>query len=221
VVRENERLMDVVSGAWKGRLRPGWTVTVTESDPAAAASPARRALDDDALVAAAAAGDRTAFDTLVERHQRTVYQLCYRFVGRHEEALDLAQDVFLRAYRGLHRFRGASSFRTWIYRIGINACLNRVSGRAPVAEPLDDHRTLRDPGQDPASRLLSQERAERVRAAVARLPPRQRATLVLRVYQELSHEEIATVLGGSVGSAKANFFHALRNLRKLLEGEQG
>ena len=68
-----------------------------------------------------------AFDVIVERHRRSVYQLCYRFVGNHEDASDLSQDVFLRAYRGLGKFRGGSSLSTWLYRIGVNLCLNRVS----------------------------------------------------------------------------------------------
>ena len=72
------------------------------------------------------AGRAGAFDLIVERHRRPVYQLCYRFVGNHEDASDLSQDVFLRAYRGLRSFRGQSSLGTWLYRIGVNVCLNRV-----------------------------------------------------------------------------------------------
>src|SRR6202163_1066089 len=82
---------------------------------------------DAELVESCLAGRRESFDVLVERHQRHVYQLCYRFVGNHEDASDLAQDVFLRAYRGLKHFRGQSSIATWLYRIGVNVCLNRVS----------------------------------------------------------------------------------------------
>jgi RNA polymerase sigma-70 factor (ECF subfamily) len=176
-------------------------------------------LDEPALVAAAIAGDPGAFDAIVERHRRAVYQLCYRFVGNHEDASDLAQDVFLRAYRGLHKFRGGSSLATWLYRIGVNVCLNRLSVKAVPTEPIDEQQPV-DHRYEPATeRLVRAERARRVRAAIAQLPRKQRATLILRVYHEMPHQEIAQVLGSSVGAVKANFCHALSNLKKLLGGE--
>ena len=88
------------------------------------------AADDAALVRQCLAGDTDAFDVLVERHRRQVYQVCYRFVNNHEDASDLAQDAFLRAYRALHTFKGNSAFSTWLYRVAINVCLNRVSAEA-------------------------------------------------------------------------------------------
>ena len=131
-----------------------------------------------------------AFDVVVERHQRAVYQVCFRFVHRHEDAADLAQDVFLRAYRGLRRFKGQSALGTWLYRIGVNVCLNRVSARRTPETSRSRRRRFRG-RDDRASSLVRAERAARVRAAIARLPRKQRATLILRVYQDLSHEEIA------------------------------
>lgn len=188
--------------------RPGCKVTVTNST-------------DTELVAACLGGDRAAFDIIVERHRRHVYQLCYRFVGNHEDANDLAQDVFIRAYRGLGTFKSQASFGTWLYRIGVNVCLNKVSAKAPKAEsiePLIATSDQRVAAQDESATevLLRGERAEYVRAAIARLPKKQRATLVLRVYHDLPHDEIAKALGSSVGAVKANFFHALNNLKKLL-----
>lgn len=174
-------------------------------------------LDDRALVAACLSGSREAFDVIVERHRRAVYQLCYRYVGNHEDASDVAQEVFLRAYRALRRFKGDASVGTWLYRISVNASLNRIAARPHAAEPIETSEALADRGLDPASRLLQSERSRRVRAAIAKLPPKQRATLILRVYQELSHQEIASIVGSSVGAVKANFFHALRNLRKIFE----
>jgi RNA polymerase sigma-70 factor (ECF subfamily) len=182
-------------------------------------------LDERALVEACVAGQPGAFDLIVERHRRSVYQLCYRFVNNHEDASDLSQDVFLRAYRGLRRFRGQSSLGTWLYRIGVNVCLNRVSakspltGRAKATEPIDDQQFVDERTESPSERMLRDERGARVRGAIARLPRKQRATLVMRMYHEMSHQEIADVLGSSVGAVKANFFHALGNLKKLL-GEQ-
>lgn len=198
-----------------GRWAPEWDVTVTGR---AAGDRPRADLDEAALVEACLANRPGAFDIVVERHQRSVYLLCYRFVGNHEDASDLSQEVFLRAYRGLHKFRGQSSLATWLYRIGVNVCLNRVSTKAPQMEAIDPERHV-DLRTEPADhRLLRDERATRVRAAIAALPRKQRATLILRMYHDMSHQEIAEVLGSSVGAVKANFFHALGNLKKLLGG---
>jgi RNA polymerase sigma-70 factor, ECF subfamily len=201
---------------------PGmWPVVAsTGSDPALGG------LSDPALVEACVAGREGAFDVVVERHQRAIYQLCYRFVGTHEDASDLSQEVFLRAYRGLRTFRGQSSLATWLYRIGVNVCLNRVSSKAsPGTNPkttdqleADEHVDTRS--DSPSDRLLREEQHARVRAAIAELPKKQRAALILRMYHDMSHQEIAAVLGTSVGAVKTNFFHALSNLKKRLGGEQ-
>ncbi len=206
-----------ISHALAESVRPEWTIRVEQRNQASRSrfDPAAN-LDERELVAACVAGRLDAFDVIVERHRRTVYQLCYRFVGNHEDASDLSQEVFLRAYRGLHRFHGHSSLRTWLYRIGVNVCLNRAGVKPPVAEPIDARQHPDPRTDDPATRLLRAERSAEVRAAVARLPRKQRAALILRVYHELSHAEIAGVLGCSVGAVKANFFHALGNLKKLL-----
>jgi RNA polymerase sigma-70 factor, ECF subfamily len=207
----------MLSRVWTGAVAPEWKVRVTGVDSPSTSSPKWAGADDSALVDACLAGQRDAFDSIVERHRRSIYQLCYRYVGNHEDASDLAQDVFIRAYRGLRGFRGHSSFSTWLYRIGVNVCLNHVSLKAPRTEPLDERTALASPAEPPDAPVLRHERAREVRAAIARLPPKQRATLILRVYHELAHHEIAAVLGGSVGAAKANFFHALSNLKKLLK----
>src|SRR3954471_22474616 len=108
--------------AWTAE-EPGCKVTVTNQT-------------DAELVRACLAGERQAFDVLVERHQRHVYHLCYRFAGNHEDANDLSQDVFIRAYRGLKTFKGQASLGTWLYRIGVNVCLNKV-GAKNRGEPLE------------------------------------------------------------------------------------
>src|SRR5690554_4620170 len=94
--------------------------------------------DDETLVRAFQAGRNDAFDRLVERHRRSVYQLCFRFVGNHEDAADLAQDVFVRAFKGLARFKGESSIRTWLYRVSVNVSLNRLASRRVPTEPLGE-----------------------------------------------------------------------------------
>lgn len=175
------------------------------------------ALDDRALVDACRAGRREAFDRLVVRHRRSIYRLCYRFVANQADATDLTQDVFLRAFRAIGGFKGEASVATWLYRIAVNLSLNKVGARTPRVESIEDRHLPPSAEPDAMSRMLASERADRVRAAVARLPKTQRATLILRVYQDLSHQEIADVLGSSVNAVKTNFFHALRNLRRLLE----
>jgi RNA polymerase sigma-70 factor (ECF subfamily) len=174
--------------------------------------------DDRTLIDAALAGHRRAFDLIVERHRRTVYQVCFRFVGNHEDASDLAQDAFIRAYRALGRFKGESELRTWLYRIAVNVCLNRMALKTPAFEAIETDRHLDTQGERPDEPVFRAERAELVKAAIARLPRKQRATLILRVYHELPHDQIARILGSSVGAVKANFFHALNNLKRLLSG---
>lgn len=173
-------------------------------------------LDDRALVAAAAAGDRGAFDVLVRRHQRAVYGVCYRFTGDHADASDRAQDAFVRAYRGLARFKGDAAFSTWLHRIAVNVCLTRAAVKAPTLDPIEPLELADVSGDRPDDPLRRAQDAARVKAAIARLPEKQRMTVILRVYHELPHETIARTLGSTVGTVKANFFHALQNLRKLL-----
>ena len=173
--------------------------------------------DDEDLVRACVAGDREAFDILVLRHQRQVYRLCYRFVGNHEDAAELGQDAFVRAYRALQKFERTAKFTTWLHRIAVNVCLNRLALKRPTHEPLRGPEATAAAGERADAALLREERAARVRAAIARLPRKQRATLILRAYHELSHEEIAGILDSSVGAVKANVFHALANLKKLLD----
>src|SRR5690242_12066983 len=205
-----------VSGAWPARPTSVSRTSADAERVEQAGTDDLAGLTEAALVAACLAGRAGAFDLVVERHRKAVYQLCYRFVGNHEDASDLSQDVFLRAYRGLRSFRGQSSLATWLYRIGVNVCLNRVSQKRAAVEPMDDRQFVDDRAESASERMLRTERASRVRAAIAELPRKQRATLILRVYHEMSHQEIADVLGGSVGAVKANFFHALGNLKRLL-----
>jgi RNA polymerase sigma-70 factor (ECF subfamily) len=172
---------------------------------------------DPVVVGAFLAGRRVAFDLIVDRHGRHVYQVCYRFVGNHEDASDLTQDVFVRAFKGLHKFKGQASLGTWLYRVAVNTSLNRTAVRRPDLEPIESRQHPDVLAIDPLHEIVRGERLAVVRHAIGQLPPKQRATLVLRVYQELSHEEIARILGSSVGAVKANIFHALGNLKRLVQ----
>ena len=191
-----------------GAANQDWTVRVVEPER-----------DDQALVTASLAGDRAAFDEIVERHRRAIYQVCFRFVNSHEDASDLAQETFVRAWKGLGSFKGQAALSTWLYRIAVNVCLNRVGARRLNVEPLDSDRYVDPAAELPGTDLVRQERAQAVRRAIAELPEKQRATLILRTYHEMSHQEVADVLGSSVGAVKANFFHALANLKKILGSE--
>ena len=121
--------------------------------------------------------------------------------------------------RAIGRFRGRSAFSTWLYRIAVNACLNFRSSKRPQSMELPE--TLADPAMGAEKNVERQDEARRVRQAVGRLPEKQRATLILKIYHELTHQEVAQILGSKVGTVKANLFHALGNLRKLVaeEGE--
>lgn len=194
-----------------------WTIAVVNrSEPSAPYAE----MDDAALVAASVAGARDAFDVIVARHRRAVYQVCYRFVNNHEDASDLAQDAFVRAWKGLKNFKGQSALSTWLHRIAVNVCLNRVAAKTPINEPItstDRFEDVRIEGAQHA--MIRQERAAAVREAIASLPKKQRATLILRTYHDMSHQQIAETLGSTVGAVKANFFHALANLKKILGNE--
>ena len=182
----------------------------TSAVPGSGAELEREAERD--AIAACRRGEREAFDVLVARYQRPIYRLCYRYVNSHEDANDLAQEVFLKAWRAIGRFRGDSAFSTWLFRIAVNACLNFRALRRPETRELPE--TLLDPRPGALAEVERQDDASRLRAAVSRLPERQRATLILKVFHDLTHDEVAGILGSTVGTVKANLFHALANLRR-------
>lgn len=195
-----------------------WTAAPDDVRPmtAEAGSTDLAAADDRVLVAAFQAGHAAAFDVIVTRHQRHVYQICYRFMHNHEDAADLAQDTFVRAHRGLARFKGDAALGTWLYRIAVNTCLNHLDRKRPPMETIDAAPRVDTRVEHPDAAIARVQDAERVRSAIRQLPPKQRAAIVLRTYRELPHDEIARILGSSVGAVKANVFHALANLKKLL-----
>lgn len=203
-------------------MRTDVTYAPWPASPGAAAmtadAPEAADTSDEALVQAAQAGDTAAFDALVTRHRRAVYQVCYRFVHHHEDAADLTQDTFVRAWKALGNFRSQARFSTWLYRIAVNVSLNRVSAKTPRGEAVDFDLVADGRTPAPGAALAAEEQRAVVRRAVQSLPPRQRTALILRTYHELSHQEVADIVGTSVGAVKANVFHALANLRKRLEG---
>ena len=181
-------------------------------------------MDDSILVERFRHGDEGAFNQLVERHKREAYFIALRLTGSHEDARDLSQDAFIRCYQSLENFRGDCSFRTWLYRIVMNLSLNylkspRVSRRVEWADGQMDAMPGTD--SDPDRALLQRQRSQLLRAAIARLPVKQKQTLMLKVYSELKYEEISEVMRCPVGTAKANFFHAVKRLRELIGKDEG
>jgi RNA polymerase sigma-70 factor, ECF subfamily len=189
-------------------------------EPKASATPT-----DTELVGRARGGDASAFDELVLRYQKEIYRIAWRLTGSHAEADDLAQETFCRAWTGLESFRGESSFRTWLHRIVSNLSLNvvqsaRVARREAVTVEelaLAGNAALVQPAQGAAA-LVEREQRDRLREAMRALPPRQRLTLTLRVFEQMPYKEIARATGCTIGTAKANMFHAVAALRRAMEG---
>ncbi len=170
---------------------------------------------DGELVARARAGSQSAFETLVRRYQKPVYYLILRYVRDADDAADLAQRAFIRAFDKVTELRGDHVFRTWLFRIAVNLALNFLRDNARF---IDDEAAGTGLMEAPigASRLEAGEESAALRRAVAQLPTRQRMTLELRVYEELSFREIAEALDTTEGAAKVNFHYAVRKLRTLL-----
>jgi RNA polymerase sigma-70 factor (ECF subfamily) len=184
---------------------------------------------DEALVALAQGGNEAALEALLGRHQDRVYQLAYRMLGHREDALDVAQDVFVSVFRGLERFESKAMFTTWLHRVTVNRCRDelRRRGSRKHARPLslDAVDAIDPPSADPApdARAASAEAHEAVARAVEELPDDAREVLVLRDVQDLAYEEIAEVLGVPVGTVRSRL-HRARHLvreriRPILGGE--
>lgn len=176
------------------------------------------------LVARAKAGDQDAFEQLMLDNQNRIYALALRLTGNREDALDLAQEAFLNAWRALPAFQGDSSFSTWLYRLASNACIDhlRRQRRQAVVEPLfqEDGEDVRpepaDPRGDPHQ---AAERSERLRAldrGLRALPPHHRQILVLRELSGLSYQEIGNTLNLDLGTVKSRIARARLALKKIL-----
>lgn len=169
------------------------------------------------LLQQARRGDRDAFDSLVLRYRKWVYAIAYRMVNNHEEADDITQDVFIKAYQNLPHFRGECSLKTYFAKIATNTSLNC----------LKSHRLSRDSGEEPTDRespdtfhpeaqLIQKSERQQLQTAIANLPEQQRKIIVLKNFADLSCQEIASLTNLSVGTVKSHLFHGLRNLQKML-----
>ncbi|HKQ62331.1 MAG TPA: RNA polymerase sigma factor [Candidatus Polarisedimenticolaceae bacterium] len=177
--------------------------------------------DDPLLVERFRRRDEAAFEQVVALHRRTVYRVARSLLGSHEDADDAAQAAFIRAWRARQDFRGNASLRTWLVRIVLNVAKTMKAGRA---EPwiLDGSALPAEAGSPLDERLEREQAGARVRGAVAALPPRQREVVVLKIFGELTHREVAAAMGLSEGAVKAHLHQAIANLRRrVAPGTEG
>ena len=183
-------------------------------------------MQDELLIRRAQRGDADAFEQLLLEHQKNVYNLCYRMAGNPDDAMDLSQETFLRAWRCLDQYQFASAFSTWLYRLCSNICIDFLRRRRrQQAVPLTfedadgEEQTYAVPDAQP----LPEEQVElkltreTLAAAMARLLPEHRAVLQLRVVNEMSYEQIADVLDIQIGTVKSRLSRARNQLKKILE----
>ncbi|HDP36237.1 MAG TPA: sigma-70 family RNA polymerase sigma factor [Candidatus Hydrogenedentes bacterium] len=174
--------------------------------------------DDMALVMRARDGDGEAFESLVQRYRNEVYALCYYFTRNREDAWDLAQEVFVKVWRALGRFRGEAGFKTWLMRITANHCKDHLKKRRVEITSYDD--ALQPPdaetGDTPSSAAAAGELGAAIDAAVSQLPPKLQLTFVLREYKGLSYQEMAEVMQCSVGTVMSRLFNARKRLQAML-----
>ena len=183
---------------------------------------------DEGLVARATAGDVDSFNQLVSRWERTIYALAYRTLGREEDARDIVQEAFLRAYRGLRGFKGEAKFSSWLYRITLNLCRDwiRRERRAPVVQPPEgtDAVDLADaqaaPTESVEDLVARREMSRAVSRAMAELPEEQRTAIMLKEYHGLTFQEIADQLNCPLSTVKTRLYQGLSVLRRRLDRQQ-
>lgn len=198
--------------------------------PALAIDSQSRAEADRLLVDRVKAGDRAAFNALVLKYQRRIVKLVSRYIRDPEEALDVSQEVFIRAYRAIDGFRGESAFYTWLYRIAVNAAKNAigaatrnpVEGGVDVDDPEISELQLKMTDNASPERLMYTEELKRtINAAMDDLPPELRRAIVLRELEGLSYEQIAQAMECPVGTVRSRIFRArdaiARRIEPLLE----
>ena len=182
-------------------------------------------MSDKELAEKAKAGDQSAFEQLVIENQNKVYSLALRLVNDREEAADLAQEAFVKAWQGLSSFQGESSFATWVYRLTTNVCIDhlrkkkRRKGVEPSVSLNDEESGWAEPADwesDPQLLLERSERGKALARALARLPDWQRRALVLRELSGLSYQEIGDALDIDLGTVKSRIARARLSLRKIL-----
>ena len=186
---------------------------------------------DNELIHAFCSGERRAFDDLVMKYKDKIFNLCYLFLGDYQEADDIAQEVFIKVYHSLDKFRFESTFSTWLYRIGVNTCKNRLKSleyrykkwmcRLDTGNPFDTHNDsieLVDTSDSPLSELENKERTKLIKKAIHSLSKDKKIVTILRDIEGLPYEEIARLTGLKPGTVKSKLSRARMDLRNKLDG---
>lgn len=178
---------------------------------------------DEELVAKTIGGDANSFNELIVRWERPIFALAYRTIGREEDARDVCQETFLRAFRALPGFRGQSKFSSWLYRIALNLCRDwvRKQRRAPTVQMPEDVDLLEmaaaaEPSESIEDLVARKDLARSVERAMARLPEEQRTAIVLKEYHGLTFQEIADLVGCPLSTVKTRLYQGLTVLRREL-----
>jgi RNA polymerase sigma-70 factor (ECF subfamily) len=187
----------------------------------------RNMMSDEELVARSREGDLDSFNQLVMRWERPIYALAYRVIGREEDARDVAQETFLRAFRALGGFKGQAKFSSWLYRITLNLCRDwiRRQRRTPVAQApegvdLLDLASETTPSETIEELVSRREMSRAVAKAMASLPDEQRTAIILKEYHGLTFQEIADLLGCPLSTVKTRLYQGLTVLRRQLQVEE-
>ena len=178
---------------------------------------------DEELVALCVGGDRDSFNQLILRWERPIYALAYRTLGREEEARDICQETFLRAFRALPNFRGQAKFSSWLYRIALNLCRDwmRKERRAPMVQPPEDVdifdlASAAEPSESIEDLVARKDMTRLVEKAMAKLPDEQRTAILLKEYHGLTFQEIADLVGCPLSTVKTRLYQGLTVLRREL-----
>lgn len=168
--------------------------------------------DEQAWICRSQNGDPAAFEVLITRHQRMIHALTFRMTGSLADAEDLAQETFIQGFRQIAGYRGEALFSSWLYRIGLNLCINWTKREARRRQIVEQHLQYEEPGKEPDG-----HQSQIVQAALLKLHPKQRAAVVLTIFDGMNHAEAAEVLGCSETTVSWRLFAARKKLKKLLK----
>lgn len=174
-------------------------------------------LSDEELVQLVKVGNVEPFDELVRRHEVKIHNLCYKMLKNYDDAKDLAQETFLKAYRNIKNFDGRSRFTTWLYRIAVNNCINFLKKEHPTEEIKDE--ILDVPKDDPVERYKKKKLRDTIYNAIAKLPEVQKSVFTLRALEDLPYQEISAILKKPINTVKVNYHLAVKNLKNYLKGK--
>jgi RNA polymerase sigma-70 factor (ECF subfamily) len=177
-------------------------------------------MEDAELVRLCQDGDMAAFEQLFHKYQERVYSTALRMMNNQDDAMDLTQDIFLRAYQNIGKFRFTSAFSTWLYRLAVNLCIDELRKRKKIGNPVPLEEALSESdGDTPEDNVISSDTERQVWKAINSLKEKDRAIIVLRDIEGLSYKEIAEVLKCSLGRVKSRIHEARQRLKMILEKE--